>query len=194
MAYVTVTELQQYAKISSDADNSLLQSMIDDAVAELEDGTGFSFEATADTTLYLDADEAVDGRTLILPTWCAAITTVTNGDGTVITSDYYVTEPRNAAPYYAIKLLASSGYTWATDDNGDPENAISIAGRWAYSTSPPTDIKHAIRRLALWYYRQRDNSTDMDRPLLAEGVTILPSQKPKDVTEAIDRYRWRGAS
>ena len=191
MAYVTVTELQQYAKISSDDDNSLLQSLVNQAVAYVEDYVGFSFEAAADTTRYLDADEAVAGRSLYFGAWCAALTTVTNGDGTEIASDYYVTQPRNSGPYYAIKLLTSSGYVWENDDNGDPENAISIAGRWAWSTSPPTDIKHATLRLALWYYRQRDNSSDMDRPLLAEGVTILPAQIPKDVTEILDRYRWR---
>ena len=197
MAYATVTELQQYAKISNDVDNALLQSLVTSAVAYIEEHVGFSFEAAADSTRYLDASTypngAVYGRTLYFGTWCAALTTVTNGDGTVITSDYYVTQPRNTGPFYAIKLLSSSGYTWEADSNDDPENAISIAGRWAWSTSPPTDIKHATLRLALWYYRQRDNSTDMDRPLLAEGVTILPAQIPADVTDILDRYRWRGA-
>ena len=192
MAYVTVTELQQYAKIVSDADNSLLQSLIDAAVAYIEDFVGFSFEASADSTRYLDADAAVAGRALYFGAWCAAITTVTNGDGTEISSDYYATTPRNDGPFYAIKLLSSSGYTWEDDDEGDPEDAISVVGRWAWSTSPPTDIKHATLRLALWYYRQRDNSSDMDRPLLAEGVTILPAQVPRDVIEILNHYRWRG--
>ena len=51
MAYATVTELQQYAKISNDVDNSLLQSLITSAVAYIDEFVGFSFEAAADSTI-----------------------------------------------------------------------------------------------------------------------------------------------
>jgi len=61
----------------------------------------------------------------------------------------------------------------------------------ASNTTAPVDIVHATLRLALWYYRQRDSSTDMDRPMLAEGVTILPSMIPADVVAILDAYRWR---
>ena len=196
MAYATVTQLQIYAGITDDRHNDLLALLIERAVATIDERIGFSFEAAADSDRNLDAADypsgAVFGRTLYFGTWCAAITTVTNGDAVEITSDYYVTQPRNDGPYYAIKLLSSSGYTWEDDTNGDTEDAITITGRWAYSTTAPADIEHATLRLALWYYRQRDSSTDLDRPLLAEGVTIMPSQIPADVTEILDRYRWRG--
>lgn len=196
MAYLTVTELQQYAKIVKDVDNSLLQSLITRAIAYIDNRAGFSFEATSDTTRYFDAathpNGDVFGRVLTFDKWCASITTVTNGDGTVITSSYYTTEPRNDGPFYAIKLLPSSGYVWEADSNEDTENAISVAGKWAYAETAPQNIKQTTTRLALWYYRQRDNSSDMDRPLLAEGVTILPAQIPSDVNAIIDMYRWRG--
>jgi hypothetical protein len=196
MAYATVTQLQGYAGIEDDRHNGLLALLIERATATMDERIGFSFEAASDTNRSLDAAEwpagAVLGYTLYLGAWCASITTVTNGDGTVITSSYYVTEPRNSGPFYAIKLLGSSGYAWEGDGSGDTENAITVAGRWAYSTTAPADITHATLRLALWYYRQRDSSTDMDRPLLAEGVTIMPSQMPKDVVEILDRYRRRG--
>lgn len=196
MAYATVTQLKAYAGIIDDLHNGLLDQLIDRAVARIDARAGFSFEATADSTRYMDAASwprgAVFGRKLYFDTWCAAITTVTNGDGTEITSSYYATEPRNTGPFYAIRLLGSSPYRWEADSSGDPEDAISIAGRWAYATTVPDDITHCTLRLALWYYRQRNNSTDMDRPLLAEGTIILPSQMPKDVTEIIDTYRWRG--
>ena len=196
MAYATVVQLQGYAGIKDDIHNGLLALLIERAVARIDERAGFSFEAVADSTRYLDASDwpggAVYGPTLYFDTWCASLTTVTNGDGTVIASTYYATLPRNTGPFYAIKLLSSSGYAWEDDSSGDPENAISIAGRWAYATAVPADIQHATLRLALWYYRQRNSSTDMDRPLLAEGVLVMPSQMPKDVTEIIDTYRWRG--
>lgn len=192
MAYATIALLKQYAGIDDGKHDVLLTSLIERAQAAIERYVGFSFEASADTTRTFDSKASVDGRTLWFDTWCCEITTVTNGDSTVIAATDYATEPRNDAPYYAITLLGSSGYTWASDDDGNPEDAISITGRWAYSTAAPADIEHITLRLALWMYRQRDNSTDLDRPMLAEGVTILPAMLPKDVLDVLDAYRWRG--
>ena len=167
------------------------------AQAYIDQYEGFTFEASADSTRYFDAASIrrggnVEGLRLYFKDWiCATPTTVTNGDTTVIASTYYVKEPRNAAPYYAITLLGSSGYTWEGKSSGDTENAITVVGKFAYSTTAPADIVHATLRLSLWYYRQRDSSTDLDRPMLAEGVTILPSQIPADVTAILDAYKWR---
>ncbi|MBD3354315.1 MAG: hypothetical protein GF364_22725 [Candidatus Lokiarchaeota archaeon] len=196
MAYVTVVELQRYGGIDSDIHNALLADLIDRAQTRIEQYCGFAFEASADTSRTFDSAEYPDGDvwgyTMYFDTWCASITSITNGDSTSITSSSYVTQPRNDTPIYAVKLKASSGYVWEADSNDDTEDAITVTGRWAWSTEAPADIKHATLRLALWYYRQRDNSTDLDRPLLAEGVTLLPSQLPRDVVEILDHYQWRG--
>ena len=197
MAYATVAQLRQYAGITDDQHDTLLALLIARAQASIDRYVGFTFEVSADSTRYFDASSIlrggnVDGPRLYFGTWvCATPTTVTNGDTTVITSAYYVTEPRNAAPYYAITLLGSSGYSWEGKSTGDTENAITVIAKFGYSTSAPVDITHATLRLALWYYRQRDSSTDLDRPMLAEGVTILPSQIPADVTAILDAYKWR---
>lgn len=195
MAYATVTQLKQYAGIESGDHDVLLTDLISRAQKRIDEYCGFAFEASSDTSRTFDSADYPDGdtwgRALYFDTWCASITSVVNGDGTTITSTYYVTQPRNDAPYYAIKLKASSDYVWEADDNEDTEDAITVTGKWAYSATAPADITHACLRLALWYYRQRDNSTDLDRPLLAEGVTILPSAIPGDVTEILDHYAWR---
>ena len=197
MAYATVAQLRQLISTDKNVHDVLLAQLIARAQVYLDEEIGFSFEAAADTTRYFDAASIlrggnVDGPRLYFGTWvCATPTTVTNGDTTVITSTYYVKEPRNAAPYYAITLLGSSGYSWEGKSTGDTENAITVIAKFAYSTSAPVDITHATLRLALWYYRQRDSSTDLDRPMLAEGVTILPSQIPADVTAILDAYKWR---
>jgi hypothetical protein len=197
MAYATVAQLRDYAGIEDDRHDALLALFIARAQVVIDRHVGFSFEASADSTRYFDSSDTrkgghVDGRLLLFDTWCSSITSVTNGDATVITSAYYVTEPRNGSRYYGIRLLTSSGYTWeAKSTTDDVEKAITIVGKWAYSTTAPADITHAALRLALWYYRQRDSSTDLDRPMLAEGVTILPSQVPADVLAILDSYRWR---
>jgi hypothetical protein len=196
MAYATVAQLRDYAGIVDDQHDALLGLLIARAQVVIDRHVGFSFEAAADSTRYFDSSDTrkgghVDGRLLLFDTWCCSITSVTNGDGTAIASTYYVTEPRNGSRYYGIKLLASSGYTWEAQSDDDVEKAITIVGKFAYSTTAPADITHATCRLALWYYRQRDSSTDLDRPMLAEGVTILPSQVPADVLAILESYRWR---
>jgi hypothetical protein len=196
VAYLTVAELVAYAGIDSARDNALLTSLIARAQAIIEREVGYSFEASGDTTRYLDAGPlrdggAVDGLRLWLPTGCASITSITNGDSVAVATTAYVTEPRTA-PYYAVKLKASKALRWELNSDNDPENAITVVGKWAYSTSAGEDVKHATARLALWLYRQRDNSTDLDRPLVADGITILPASIPTDVAAFISAYRWRG--
>lgn len=198
MAYVTPALLRQYAGIASDADDALLYLLIARAQKAIEEYVGFSFEASADSTRYFDAAPVgeggdVDGRTLVLDTWLYSITTLTNGDATAIASTKYVFEPRNGAPYWGITLLRSSGYTWEAQTDDDTENAITIVGKWAYSLTAPADVQHACLRLALWYYRQRDNSTDVDRPVLAEGIMIMPAALPRDILDTLEHYKWRGA-
>lgn len=196
MAYATAAELRTYGGISSADDDALLTSLIARTTAMVENYVGFTFEASADTTQYLDADDVrnggdVHGRDLIFPTWCYSITTVTNGDDTTVAAANYVKIPRTA-PHYAIRLKRSAALVWEADDDADTEQVIEVAGRWGYSTTPPADIVHATLRLALWLYRQRDNSMDVDRPILAEGVMVLPGQWPSDVLHILDSYRWRG--
>ncbi len=191
MAYCTVADVKTYLTTAKTDHDTLLAALIVRAQAWIDNRVGFSFEAAADTERTFDAIADVDGYTLTFDTWCTAITTVTNGDDTEIAATYYVTEPRNTAHFYAIRLKASSGYTWETDGNSDPEDAITIDGRWAYSTAVPDDIKHTCIRLVVYLYHQRTNQTDADRPLFADGVMALPSQIPSDILAVIDSYKWR---
>jgi len=197
MAYATAAELRTYSGIDSTAHDALLTLLIARAAATIDRYVGFSFEAATTTTRRFDSADLrnggnVSGRALWLDGWLYSVTSITNGNGVAVAAASYYTEPRNAAPYYALTLKRSTSLVWEADSNDDTPNAISIVGRWAYSLTAPADITHATLRMALWYYRQRDSSTDMDRPMLAEGVTIMPSQLPKDVLDILDAYRWRG--
>lgn len=191
MAYVTASLVRAYLDGTSTADDALISSLIDRAQSLIESYVGFSFLVESDTTRYLDADADTDGLTLIFDQWCASITTVTNGDGTEITSDYYVTLPRNDGPYYGIKLLSSSGYTWELDSNSDSENAISVEGRWGWSTTVPNDIVHVTIRLVSWMYHQRKNQQETDRTIITDGAVITPANMPRDIIAVLDQYKRR---
>jgi len=187
MAYADVDDLKTYLDISGTGDDLLLSSLIDRAQVLVENITRRDFEVLEDSTRYFDAVEDVDGKTLWVEDDLCAITTITNGDGVEVASDEYVTEPRNATPYYSIKLLTSSNKSWAYET--DAENAISITGRWGWSTQPPADIVQAVIRLAAYLYRQRDNHSDLDRPVSVDGGMMLPTRFPADVMEICMQYR-----
>lgn len=70
--------------------------------------------------------------------------------------------------------------------------ALSLTGTpTLYVYRPPRDIVHAVRRLAAFYYRQRQTSrTDIDRPIITQGGSIvMPSSLPKDIFETVQRYQ-----
>lgn len=194
MAYATLEQVRAYIEVDdplNDIHDELIEGFIDRAKAIIDRYTGYTFEAESDTSRTFDACANVDGRELIFGgDMCASITSITNGDGTTITSSQYVTEPRNVTPHYAVTLLRSSGVVWTYST--DPENAITVTGRWAYMVTPSDDIVQACIRLASWLYRQRDTNADADRPLLTgDGNVIFPSAIPNDVKAYINHYRNR---
>lgn len=194
MAYCELADLKTYLNdITDSRDDALLTDMIAAAQKIIDTYTRRTFEASADTTRRFDAvrdvgsmDNGVD-RVLWLDHDLCQITSITNGDATTVTTGQYVTEPRNYTPWYAIALRTSANIAWTYDD--EPENAIAIVGRWAYSITAPDDIQWACKRLAAYLYRQKDTSSEAERPIMsASGASILPSKLPADVRDVLDRY------
>ncbi len=187
MAYASVSDLREYLDITDSEHDGLLGRLIDTAQSYIEGRTGRVFEASADSTRTFDAVADVTGRTLWLDDDLCAVTSVTNGDGVVVAINQYTTQPRNTTPWYSLMILSSSGKHWTYTT--DPEDAISIVGKWAYSVTPPDDITQATIRLAGWLYRQRDNSAEADRGIIAGNATILPPRLPADIDALILPYR-----
>jgi len=195
MAYCTASALRAYLSDDMGLEHDdLLTDLIERAQQVIDTQTGRTFEADADTTRYVDYAH-VDGSTLYLDAdLCSITSVVNNADGgaaaeTLEVDKDYIPLPRHETPYYAIKLLASSGRAWKYTN--DPENAVSITGRWAYSTTAPADVVQACIVLAGWMYRRRDAiGTDTDRPLATgDGVVILDASVPSLVKDVIRRYR-----
>jgi uncharacterized phage protein (predicted DNA packaging) len=194
MAYVTTAQVKRYINIDTDTttDDTLIDDLIPRAQAEIDAHCNRTFEASANSTRYFNAVEHVerDGRNalLYLDNDLCAINSITNGDGTTVTALQYTTQPRNETPYFAIKLLASSGVAWTYDD--DPEDAIAISGKWAYSTSAPADIVQSCIELVVWMYRRRDTFVDFERPQMSpDGTYFVPTSMPKGVEARLKRYK-----
>ncbi len=190
MAYTSLGSLKTYLAITTATDDALLTDLIARAGAIIDAYCGRVFEAAADSTRTLDArrDVSDDRRTLYIDADLAQITSVSNA-GVAVAPTAYVPEPYTP-PYYGLRLRIASGLTWTYVT--DPEDAISITGRWAYSVSAPADIQQACIRLAAYLYRQRDHAGEIDRPLVTpDGHTLLPGRMPEDVVLMLDPYRRR---
>lgn len=204
MAYATLAELKSELDLGdSDVDEVLMQRKLDEAQRIIDRVTERVFEAAMDEIRLIDYEEGktVDGRKLILPEDLCQITSVTNGDGVTVTFDEFVTVPRlrsvgaevtlpdspQAWPWWAIQLKANSGKRWTYDT--DPEEAISVVGRWAFSVSAPADVKGATIRLADWLYHQKDSLADREESEVGQdGVLLLMGDLPKSVQARLMSY------
>lgn len=188
MAYTDNTSVKTYLGITTTTDDTFLTALIARAQAAIDSYCRQTFEASGDTTRYFDPTLDACGRTLHLDYPLCAITSVTNGDSSTVSSSDYVKEPRNVTPWRALTLKSNSSVSWTYTDT--PENSIAIVGKWAYSTSAPNDIVHATIRLTAYLYRQKNNSTDLDRPVvIGDNAMLLPPDLPKDLMRLLAPYR-----
>jgi len=189
MAYIALADVKSYLKIESanTNDDAVISGLIARAQAMIDAITTRVFEAAADTTIYLDAEQDVDGANLYFGDDICAVTSIINGDGVTVDAGEYVLLGRHA-PYYAARLKAASTVAWTYTDS--PENAIAVTGRWAYSITPPDDIVQAALRLVAWLYKQRDSVGDIAAPAVSpSGQIIIPAAMPQDVRYLLNPYR-----
>ena len=189
MSYLTVNDLRAYLNIEGSVDDGLLSTLVSAAQKAVESYTRRLFEATADTTRYFTVGVDTNGAMLYLDRDLCSITTLTNnadGTGEVLTTSHYTTVPRNETPYYAIKLLTSAGKYWRYTTSA--ENGITLAGRWAYSITPPLDIVQATRRLAGYYFKQRDAQVFDVTAMPDMGQILIPKGIPADVKQLLNPY------
>lgn len=198
MSYTTYAAVKAELKLTNDNDQTLIGGYVTLAQRLIEmprpAGVGRIFEAAADTTRYLDAphdssNRSLDGPLYVLHVWpygdLCSITSIVNGDSTMLTTADYVVEPRYTTPYYAIRLKSDTGTTWTS--TASPEGAIAITGKWAYSTTAPEDIQRAALRLCVWMYRSRDNA-GFDQDIKTEDGLVLGAKMPRDIRLILESY------
>ena len=191
MSYCTVAEVKTYAGVTGSGDDTLIDALITRAQKAIETYTHRLFEASADSTRKFTVGKDTTGRALFFDEDNCALTTVTTdadrvGGGDAIPAAQYATMPRNRTPYYGLEILSSSAYDWEYTSN--PENGITVAGRWAWSTTPPADIAHACIRLAAFFYRQKDAQVFDVTAIPDAGVITIPQGLPADVKLILEPY------
>ena len=108
MALPTVNDLKSYLRIESNAENTLLQALLDRAKAQLEIWTDVPI--TAVSTTAIDRADVIDGQTcvsLIFPQRPINTTaTIVDSEGTTLASDEYTINTASGVIY------ANSGYSF----------------------------------------------------------------------------------
>lgn len=202
MAYITASDLKDYMKITGNADITQLGYFADRAQHIIDEYTNRTFEAAADTTRYYTpiVDRAyygmgyqgslIDSYTLDLRWDLCQLTSIVNGDGSLIPTNQVTLEPLNTTPANFIHIKTSSGYYWTY--TGSPEGSVQITGRFAYSITAPANIVQAALRIGAYLYRQRDMSPDNDRTIVsADGVVMSAPRIPSDVVDLLRSYKRR---
>lgn len=187
-SYATIAEFKNWMRITSTdtTDDAIITDIIDAASRVIDNETRRTFYARTETHYY----DVPDGDTLYIEDDdLLSITTLTNGDTTVLTtSDYYLL-PNNATPKYGIKTKASSTNGWEGKSNGDDYQAITILGTWGYSASAPTDIKDACLMISSAYYHRRFGENDSsETTITAGGVVITAKDIPASARAILDNY------
>jgi len=136
-SYATLLELKNYltprglssSNITTDTnDDSIMSVMLEGISRWIDDQTHRTFYPRIETRL----SDYPDDEILFLDDDLLSLTTLTNGDSTVITSVQYVLYPKNAYPKQWVKILPSTSLTWQPTDDGDAESAISVLGWWGF--------------------------------------------------------------
>ena len=185
--YTTWAAVKTYLDISGTGDDALGALLVARVTDAIDRYCRRRFRAVT-ATRYFDVPE---DDTLWLDDDLLSITTLTNGDSTVITSASYVLLPVNKSPKYAVRLKENTSTVWEGSTTTDYQ-VISIAGSWGYSTTPPDDIVHATIRWTAWLYRQRDGVFGQSGTAGRVGVIDAPQSLPDDIEQLLKPYkRWR---
>jgi hypothetical protein len=130
--YATLTQFKNWivaagaSASTSTTDDTVMEQMLEASSRYIDDKTGRTFYPRIETRYFSPSDDAV----LEFDDDLLALTTLTNGDTTVISSTYYDLVPKNYYPKYGVRLKDSSSYVWEGESDGDNYGAISVLGYW----------------------------------------------------------------
>lgn len=188
--YITLAEFKADALPSaatSSADDAVIEDIIEAASRYIDNETGRTFYARTETHYF----SVPDGRELCMDDDLLTITTLTNGDATVITSGYYLW-PRNIPPYSKIVLTQASTIFWQNDSSNNSEYVISVVGTWGYAATAPDNIKRACQMIATQlYHRRMGENMGSITTITPAGVVVTPQDVPGWAAQTIRVYQRR---
>ncbi len=196
-SYATLAEFKAQPGITSQdaVDDEYIEDLLERAAREFDGDTQFWFYAYTDTRTF----DMPKGRCLELDAPLLTVTTLTNGDGTIIAATEYNLWPYNGPNHSQIRIKQSSSTIWQPATAGDTEDVVSVAGTWGYVDRTATDPESvaaiynsrvAVLALAQAVYKRRYGvESEGVARITGAGVVIMPSDKPKEYWNKVRLYR-----
>lgn len=141
MAYSSAPDVRDPARldITTTISDAGIEAIIDAVSLRIDEFSNLprgSYEVTTDTTRRYNWYDLHDGQ-LHLDMSLLSLTTLTNGDGSVLPTGSYRLFPRNTPQKWFIGLL--SGYGWGMETDGE----IIVTGKFGHSLTVPANIAEA---------------------------------------------------
>lgn len=188
--YATLIEMKQYIAPRTPGDywdDTVIADLIQAASRYIDNLTGRRFYASTETRYY----SVPEGRELFLDDDLITVTTLTNGDGTVLTTSDYYLMPKNTSPKYSIVLKESSAYYWEYDSSSNSEYVITVIGTWGYAATAPVEVEQLCKEMVARMYKRRfGENYGAETVITSGGVVISPNDIPRDLAKTVvDRYK-----
>jgi hypothetical protein len=183
MSYAELADLTTYLKITTDSDDVILTDALDAATQAIDNYCGRRFVAVTATRYYTAAD--LRHGVLWLDDDLLTVTTLLNGDASVLTSSYYWLDPRNSTPKHAIRLRSTAYWNFATDGE------IAVTGTWGYSATPDDLIRQACLWLASYFYHLKDSQVFDVTATPELGQITIPKGMPQQLVVHLASLRRR---
>lgn len=197
--YCTAADVRQIPDIRSanPVDDAFIDSLIEGVsrAIDLYCGGRSFFKYTQTRYFDLPADRQLDFEGV---DYLLAITSLTNGDGTVIDSSDYILLPRDGPPYYGLRLKQSSTVIWQPDSDSNTERVLALAGDWgivdrdltdAYSMRYIIGTREACRLSVHSLYTKRfGQGAEGVAAVTAAGIVIMPKDLPPEAKRILDSF------
>lgn len=186
MAYPTVANYKTYGGIVGASEDAAILQILDGTIKTVEKYCNRTFVTNAVTRNISDRQPWVTlgRRMLSFFEDVASITSITNGDGTLLTTADYDLIPISGPPYHQALLRSSSGIRWQVGSDG---TRIAVVANFANSATCPDDIFLVILELVDLSHAGRADGAGTT--LLPRGGVIDKAQWSERILRVLDANR-----
>ena len=190
--YCTLAEYKAYQRITTTdtGDDTFIESAIESASRYIDSQCRQYFYSSTETR-YFDTPANARG-TILFDAPLVSVTTVTNGDTSVVASTNYFLLPTNDLPKYGIGLNDTSTVGWTLSTTNNHQSAISVLGAWGFSAVPKDLFLATLEMTKAFYSRRFGENMTMKTIITAGGVVQIPDGVPDWVADVICTHTRTG--
>jgi hypothetical protein len=126
--YTTLQEVKTYIKLESSTDDLRLKRLINQAEDLIDRNQGRKFYPRVETRIY----DIPEDENLYFDDDLLEVLTLTNGDGSILTSSMFRLYFMNFYPKKYLTLRVENGYNWLYPLTGFGQQALQLKAIWGY--------------------------------------------------------------